>query len=68
MMNSPAIGVRIGSACRNACPKAVAVAPKVMNTSEKPRMKKIEVKTLFRQTTPAVAPSARNWSKLEPLI
>ncbi len=68
MMNSPAIGVMIGSACRNACPKAVAVAPKVMNTSEKPRIKNTEVKTLFRQITPALAPSVRSWSKLEPLM
>jgi hypothetical protein len=60
MMNSPAIGVMIGNACRNACPNAVAVAPKVTNTSEKPRMKNTEVKTLFRQITPAVAPAARN--------
>ena len=60
MMNSPAIGVITGSALRKACPNAVAVAPKVMNTTEKPRMKNSDVKTLFCQTTPAVAPSARN--------
>ena len=68
MMNRPATGVITGSACRNAWPKAVAVAPKVTNTSEKPRMKNTEVKTDLRQITPAVAPSARNWSKLEPDI
>ena len=66
MMNSPAMGVMIGSAWRKDCPNAVAVAPKVTKTSEKPRMKKIEVKTDFRQITPAVAPSARSWSKDEP--
>jgi hypothetical protein len=66
MINNPAIGVITGNACRNAWPNAVAVAPKVMNTSEKPRMKNTEVNTDFRQITPAVAPSARNWSKLEP--
>jgi hypothetical protein len=31
-------------------------------------IKKIEVKTLRRHTTPAVAPSSRSCSKLEPLI
>ncbi len=68
MMNTPASGVRIGNAERNACPKAVAVAPNVTKTSEKPKMKKIEVKTLRRHTTPAVAPSSRNCSKLAPLM
>jgi hypothetical protein len=68
MMNSPAIGMITSSDCRNACPNAVAVAPKVMKTSEKPRMKKSEVKTLRCQMTPAVVPSARSWSKLAPLI
>ena len=68
MISRPAIGVRIGSACRNAWPNAVAVAPRVMKTSEKPRMKKSEVPTLRRHRTPAVAPSARSCSKLAPLI
>ncbi len=33
MMSTPAIGVRIGSNCRNAWPKAVAVAPSAMKTN-----------------------------------
>ncbi|MNY83198.1 hypothetical protein D3C86_2258020 [compost metagenome] len=64
MMTTPATGVRIGRSWRKAWPKAVAVAPRAMKTTEKPRMKKMEVsatRAVNRPAEPDVA-SARNWS------
>ncbi|MNR66410.1 hypothetical protein D3C85_1898780 [compost metagenome] len=68
MISTPAIGVRMGRAWRKVCPKAVAVAPRVTKTTEKPRMKNSEVKATRRCSAAAPLSSARNWSKLAPLI